>query len=203
MTSSDKRQTHSRNLISSLVHAFFATRDEAYLRYMQEGVFFAAAGRIEEGLIAGLTLHEHMAMVMSDSPTIDWQAARIHAQAQIERYNVRGRVESYIEELSGGNQQRALMGLLREKASLLILQQPTRGLDVDSARHIWTQLLERRSVGTAILFDSAELDELVTYSDRIVAFHAGHFYEVPDVSKTNMDELGHLIGGSFEKAEQH
>ena len=93
------------------------------------------------------------------------------------------------------------MGLLPEKAALLILQQPTRGLDVDSARHIWTQLLERRHAGTAILFDSAELDELVTYSDRIIAFHAGHFYEVPDVSKTNIDELGHLIGGSFESDE--
>ena len=195
--------TQRQNFIASLAHAFFATRDEAYLRYMEEGVFFAAAGRTEEGLIAGLTLHEHMAMVMRDSPNVDWQAARYHAQVQIERYNVRGRVENFVEELSGGNQQRVLIGLLPEKASLLILQQPTRGLDVDSARHIWRQLLERRHSGTAILFDSAELDELVTYSDRIFAFYAGHFYEVPDVSKTSMDELGHLIGGSFEKAGHH
>jgi general nucleoside transport system ATP-binding protein len=203
ITSSRKRQSYRGNIIQSLIHPLFATRDEAYLRYMQAGVFFAAAGRIEEGLIAGLTLHEHMAMVMSDNRNIDWQSARLHAEAQIKRYQVRGRVESYVEELSGGNQQRVLMGLLPEKASLLILQQPTRGLDVDSARHIWSHLLERRHAGTAILFDSAELDELVTYSDRIFAFHAGHFYEVPDVSKTNMDELGHLIGGSFEQTEHH
>jgi ABC-type uncharacterized transport system ATPase subunit len=201
MTSSGKQQSPSWSRIGSFINTLFAARDETYLRYLHEGVFFAAAGRIEEGLIAGLTLQEHTALVMSDNLHIDWQAAHQHAQTQIERYHVRGRVENYIEELSGGNQQRVLMGLLPEKASLVILQQPTRGLDVDSARHIWTQLLERRHTGTAILFDSAELDELVTYSDRIVAFYAGHFYEVPDVSKTNIDELGHLIGGSFESDE--
>jgi simple sugar transport system ATP-binding protein len=79
----------------------------------------------------------------------------------------------------------------------MILEQPTRGLDVDSARWIWQQLLTRRANGTAIIFSSAELDELVAYSDRILVFYAGRVCEVPDTNRTTIDELGHLIGGNF------
>ncbi|MEO0560961.1 MAG: sugar ABC transporter ATP-binding protein, partial [Chloroflexota bacterium] len=106
-----------------------------------------------------------------------------------------------IEALSGGNQQRVLMALLPDKPRLLVLENPTRGLDVDSARSIWAQLLARRNYGTSILFYSPDLDELVAYSDRIFVFYAGRVMEVPDVRKTNVDELGRLIGGQFEEAQ--
>jgi simple sugar transport system ATP-binding protein len=82
----------------------------------------------------------------------------------------------------------------------MVLEQPTRGLDVDSARWIWQQLLMRRANGTAIIFSSPELDELVTYSDRILVFYAGRVCEVPDTSRASSDEIGRLIGGQFEGA---
>ncbi|MFN8373710.1 MAG: ATP-binding cassette domain-containing protein [Anaerolineae bacterium] len=170
-----------------------------YRTFMQQGVIFAAAGRIEEGLIAGLTLTEHMALIRErESMLINWDRARRMTADQIQYYHVRGRPENNIEMLSGGNQQRALMALLPEGARVLILEQPTRGLDVDSAGYIWKQLLLRQGdVGTAIIFSSAELDEIVTYSDRILVFYAGKIFEVPDVANINIDELGHMIGGKF------
>jgi simple sugar transport system ATP-binding protein len=158
---------------------------------------FGAAGRIEEGLIAGLTLTEHTALVADDGLRVDWKAVQERTLNQIERYRVKGRASDQIEQLSGGNQQRVLIGLLPDNPHLLILEQPTRGLDVDSARWIWKQLLERRKDGTAIIFNSAELDELVAYSDRIFVFYSGRIHEVPDVSQTSIEELGHLIGGEF------
>ena len=91
-----------------------------------------------------------------------------------------------------------MIGLLPDEPNLLILEQPTRGLDVDSARWIWTQLLERCQRGAAIIFNSSDLEELVTYSDRIFVFYAGRVHEVPDVSDTNIDQLGHMIGGEFK-----
>ena len=117
--------------------------------------------------------------------------------ARIEHYRIKGRSADNIEQLSGGNQQRVLIGLLPDDPKLLILEQPTRGLDVDSARWIWTQMLERCQRGAAIIFNSSDLEELVTYSDRIFVFYAGRVHEVPDVSHTSIDELGHLIGGEF------
>lgn len=170
---------------------------QPYRNFLQRGVVFGAAGRVEEGLIAGLTLTEHTALVMDRERWIDWRKAAQLTQSRIRQYHVRGREGDRIEQLSGGNQQRVLLSLLPEKPALLILEQPTRGLDVDSAQWIWRQLLERRRHGTSILFSSAELEELVTYSDRIFVFYAGAIYEVPNVSTVTIDKLGHLIGGEF------
>jgi simple sugar transport system ATP-binding protein len=84
----------------------------------------------------------------------------------------------------------------------MVLEQPTRGLDVDSSRWIWQQLMARRANGTAIIFSSPDLDELVEYCDRILVFYAGRVFEIPDARQTTIDELGRLIGGHFEDQEQ-
>lgn len=173
--------------------------DQPYRRFLQRGVAFGAAGRLEEGLVAGLTLTEHIAIVTERKALVDWRRAARHTAAQMKTYDVRGRPESRIETLSGGNQQRMLMALMPEQPVVMVLEQPTRGLDVDSARWIWQQLLSRQARGTAILFSSPELDELVAYSDRILVFYTGQVFEVPDARHTNADEIGHLIGGSFKE----
>ncbi len=110
---------------------------------------------------------------------------------------MRGRPESHIETLSGGNQQRWLLSLLPADARILILEQPTRGLDVDSARWIWQQLLACREQGAAILFSSAELEEILMYSDRVLAFFAGQVTEFRNVEQLTSEVLGYAIGGKL------
>ncbi len=173
--------------------------NSSYRQLFRRGCVFGAAGRLEEGLIAGLSLTEHTALVVDAKLQIDWKSVEKHTADRIDRYRVKGRSADTIEQLSGGNQQRVLIGLLPDDPKLLILEQPTRGLDVDSARWIWTQLLERCQRGAAIIFNSSDLEELVTYSDRIFVFYAGQVHEVPDVSQTTIDELGHMIGGEFHQ----
>ncbi|MBL8156090.1 MAG: ATP-binding cassette domain-containing protein [Anaerolineae bacterium] len=172
---------------------------KSYRQFLASGVAFGAAGRLEEGLVGGLTLTEHIALVGEPRPLIDWKQARQSCESQLKLYDVRGRPESRIETLSGGNQQRMLMALMPEHPTLMVLEQPTRGLDVDSARWIWKQLLGRREGGAAILFSSPDLDEIVTYSDRILVFFAGRVMEIRDASRTSIDELGRWIGGHFEE----
>jgi ABC-type uncharacterized transport system ATPase subunit len=176
---------------------------KSYGQFLRHGVAFGAAGRLEEGLVAGLTLTEHVALVTENDMWVDWKRARRYTDNQIKHYKVHGRPESTIETLSGGNQQRMLMGLMPSLPLLMVLEQPTRGLDVDSSRWIWQQLLMRRDLGTAILFSSPDLDELVEYSNRILVFYAGHVFEIPDARRTTIDELGRLIGGHFEEAAAH
>lgn len=183
-------------------HVFIDQQDmtgKPYRYYLHCEVAFGAAGRLEEGLVAGLTLTEHIALTENNGQMLHWGRARERTDTQLKHYNVRGRSESRVEELSGGNQQRLLMALLPKQPVLLALEQPTRGLDVDSARWIWQQLLARRAAGTAILFTSPDLDELVAYSDRILVFYAGSTVEIPDANRTTIDELGRLIGGHFEE----
>jgi simple sugar transport system ATP-binding protein len=171
----------------------------SFHRFLAAGAAFSAAGRLEEGLIAGLTLTEHTALMTEQSPIIDWERARRQTSTRIETYHVRGTPESQIEQLSGGNQQRMLMALMPETSVLLALEQPTRGLDVDSARWIWQQLLVRRDIGASIIFSSPDLDELVTYSDRILVFYAGRVTEIPDARLATIDQLGRLIGGHSDE----
>ena len=65
------------------------------------------------------------------------------------------------------------------------MEHPTRGLDIESAAWVWSQLLERRTDGTAIVFASADLDELLRYSDRIAVFFEGRIIEVVDAAATD------------------
>lgn len=167
--------------------------------FLRQGVVFGAAGRLEEGLIAGLTLVEHFALAKENRPVVNYARARQVTAARIEHYDIRGRADDNIEALSGGNQQRVLMAMLPDTPTAMILEQPTRGLDVDSAAWIWEQLVEKCQAGAALLFSSADLDELITYSDRIIVCYAGKLFFVDDPAAMTVNRLGHLIGGAFEE----
>ena len=78
-----------------------------------------------------------------------------------------------VDQLSGGNQQRFMFAMLNSPLKLILLEHPTRGLDVRSTDWIWEQLYKRRQEGTAIVFLSADLDEVVDRSDRIAVFFGG------------------------------
>jgi general nucleoside transport system ATP-binding protein len=170
--------------------------DHSYHAFAKKGVAFLPAGRIEEGLIHGMTLTEHFALTMpGKTPWINWAQARRITQERIDHFNVKGRPGSPIQTLSGGNQQRFALALLPGDLRLLLLEHPTRGLDVESANYIWEQLLQRRAQGTAIVFISAELDEIVAYSDRILVFFGGRATLVDDPEHMTAAHLGELIGG--------
>ena len=114
--------------------------------------------------------------------------AEEQAQSRIQEYSIHGAPDTRVESLSGGNQQRALLALLHPDLNLLLLEHPTRGLDIESTMWVWNQLLERRRRGSAIIFASADLDEIYEYSDRILVFSGGElvFYrskELPEGSR--------------------
>lgn len=168
----------------------------SYRDHLAAGVHYLPAGRLEEGLVAGLTIEEHVALTELDqSFFIDWEAAETAAQASIDDFNVKGKPESPAESLSGGNQQRLLLALMPDNVRLLLMEHPTRGLDIESAEYVWTKILQRRADGTAIVFASADLDELLTYSDRILVCFSGRVFRELDAAATDGEELGYLIGG--------
>jgi ABC-type uncharacterized transport system ATPase subunit len=167
-----------------------------YRDFLKSGVTFLPAGRLEEGLVAGMTLTEHFVLSGADRRFfIDWHAAQTRTEQHIKQYSIKGRPQSVAEALSGGNQQRLLLAMLPPQLQVLLMEHPTRGLDIESAQWVWEQLLARRKDGTAIVFASADLDELLQYSDRILVFFAGRVLQVLDAAKTTADQLGFLIGG--------
>jgi ABC-type uncharacterized transport system ATPase subunit len=168
----------------------------SYHRMRDAGIAYLPAGRLEEGLVAGLNITEHLALTEPGKGfMVDWRFFTQKAQERIDRYQIIGRPETYVDALSGGNQQRALFALLRSRLKLILLEHPTRGLDVRSAHWIWQLLFEQVAEGTSILFMSADLDELIERSDRIAAFSGGVMSRVVSAQETTTEELGRMIGG--------
>ncbi len=182
---------------------WLSKQDVSHLPYfarMRLGIAFGSAGRLEEGLTAGLSIADHFALTLPGGFWVDRPAVRAQAKQAIDHYRIKGYADSPVETLSGGNQQRVLLALLPRNLKLLLLENPTRGLDVESARWVWDQLLERREQGTTIIFTSPELDEITEHSNRIGVFYAGQFTLIDDPSHMTMTRLGELIGGKGELA---
>lgn len=167
-----------------------------YRELLRRGIIYLSAGRTEEGLVGGLTLLEHQALVTPTRlPVINWLAMWRAIRERITRFNIKGRPLLPVQKLSGGNQQRLALALLPDELRVLFLDNPMRGLDVESAARIWSFLLERRARGTAIIFASPDLDEVIEYSDRVLVFSAGNVTLVEDPAALTTAHLGQLIGG--------
>jgi simple sugar transport system ATP-binding protein len=169
-----------------------------YRELLSRGVAYLPAGRLEEGLVSGLTLMEHAALAYrTPYPWVNWLSAWRRSQQAIKDFAIKGRPLHQIQTLSGGNQQRVSLSLLPERLRLLLLENPTRGLDVESAQRIWSLLLKRREKGTAIIFSSPDLDEVIDQSDRILVFSSGQVTLVEDPEHMTTTRLGELIGGKL------
>lgn len=164
--------------------------------YRAAGVHYLPADRLVEGLVGALSLTDHFVLRDATSrPHINRQSAQALAQMAITDYAIKARPATPIASLSGGNQQRAMLALLPPHCTGLLLDQPTRGLDMVSARSVWQRLLSRRDVGTALVFASADFDELLLYSDYVLVFYAGGVsHPLPRASLTGA-RLAELIGG--------
>lgn len=169
---------------------------KSYRNFINAGISYVPAARLEEGLIPGLTLAEHFALLdKSQGFFVNHDKTQTTAQARIGDFFIRGTPESRIEELSGGNQQRALLALMHDPLKLVLVEHPTRGLDIESSIWIWSKLKERCKQGTAIIFISSDLEEVLHYSDRILVFFGGKVSHPIDAATTGVDQLGQLIGG--------
>ena len=169
---------------------------QSHHAFKKEGVVYLPAARLEQGLVPGLSLAEHF--ILSEGGGgffIDRRAATALAEERISAYNIKGTPGSTVESLSGGNQQRMLLALLRTPLSLILLEHPTRGLDIESTIYIWSLLKQRCAQGTSIVFVSADLDEVLEYSDRVLVFFAGRVSPPLPADSLSVAELGELIGG--------
>jgi len=164
--------------------------------FKKAGVVFLPTSRLEEGLMPDLSITEHFALQdRSRGVVVRWQAALETARLKIKKFRVRGTPDSVVESLSGGNQQRLLLSLLSKESILLLLEQPTRGLDVESALWVWQHLHKYCLRKTAVVFSSSDIEEIFMVADRILVFFDGRI--VQDVRKqdTTISDLARAIAG--------
>jgi simple sugar transport system ATP-binding protein len=153
------------------------------------GLAHLSGDRERAGLVPGFTLAENLILKGShDDPrffprgVLDLAAARAAARKIADRYDIRPPDPDLdIASFSGGNAQKlAVARELEGEPAALVAVNPTRGLDVGSARFVHSELLAVASAGSAVLLVSTELEEVLTLADRMVALVRGSLVPVPD-----------------------
>lgn len=98
--------------------------------------------------------------------------------------------------MSGGNQQKAVVGReLTRKHKILVVAQPTRGLDIGAIEYIHSRILAEKNEGNAVLLISYELSEVMSLADRIVVLHAGKITGNVSAKNVNRELLGLMMAG--------
>ncbi len=120
-----------------------------------------------------------------------------HVRGLMDRFEIRATGPSApAKSLSGGNQQKLIVGReLAKDPTVIVAAQPTRGLDIGSARYIRQTLLDMRENGRAILLVSADLDEVLAHADRVAIMFEGRFMEVCSPDELDRERVGMLMGG--------
>lgn len=125
-----------------------------------------------------------------------------YADTLIEQFDVRSGQgkDTLTRSMSGGNQQKAIIAReIDRSCDLLVIVQPTRGLDVGAIEYIHKRIVEERDKGKAIFLISLELDEILNLSDRIAVIHDGELYGLVQRKDTDENELGLMMSGSVKK----
>jgi simple sugar transport system ATP-binding protein len=130
----------------------------------------------------------------------DDDAIARHARTLVEQFDIRTPSPFVpVETLSGGNQQKVIIAReLNGVDRLLVVAQPTRGLDVGSIEFIHRRIIEMRDQGAGVLLVSAELDEVLNLSDRIGVIYRGTIVGTFDRADTTRDRLGLLMASGHD-----
>ena len=147
---------------------------------IRAGLALAPEDRKLQGLVIEMTVRENLSLATlrrDQRPVgfLDFAKERAISEEMVERMRVKtpsdGQVVRY---LSGGNQQKVVLGKwLAMKPKLLLLDEPTRGIDVGAKREIYALMEELASSGVAILFASSEMEEILGMADRAIVMHEG------------------------------
>ena len=156
---------------------------------------FLPADRLREGLIAGLSIREHHLLGGKAPFFISHASGRDIADQAINTYSILGTTETPAEGLSGGNQQRLLLSLIPEGARLILLENPTRGLDVHSGQWTWMNLRNRLPENGAIVFASPDLEEIMKQSTRVLVFFNGRIILDRATGETDYQEISRAVTG--------
>ncbi|MBB5058787.1 simple sugar transport system ATP-binding protein [Granulicella aggregans] len=166
------------------------------------GLAYVPADRRNVGSVADLSIADNAMLTQPRSNTrhslFNKTLIRARAQTIITRFGVRGaNDETHASKLSGGNLQKVILGReIMSAPKVLVVEQPTRGLDVGAIESIWAELLRERAKGTAILLVSAELEELLNLADRIAVMYEGRIVGVVDPASATAEQLGMMMAGT-------
>ena len=167
-----------------------------YHAFKNQGVTYLPGSRLEHGLIPGLNIAQHVSLQDKQKGFfVKRRHAVLGAKIRIADFRIKAEPGSLVESLSGGNQQRLLLSFLPADPVLLLLDNPTRGLDMESVFWVWKYLHQYSQRKASIIFSSSELDEILMNADRVLVFFDGAVIKDTRTDQTDTQELGRAIAG--------
>jgi general nucleoside transport system ATP-binding protein len=179
-----------------------SVRGKSVRSILEKGVGYVPEDRQKNGLVSEFSIEENL--------MLNGSFTKPYAKGLGIAFGTRGRLaEERVKEfdvrttsaltpagkLSGGNQQKVVLAReLSREVDLLIVSQPTRGVDVGSIEFIHERLVEERNAGKAVLLISTELDEVLALADRIAVMYRGRIVGIVD-TKTDRAKLGQMMAG--------
>ena len=167
----------------------------------QAGLHFVPEERLGRGAVPSLSLAHNLLLTRSEAISsggwIDTQALQTQAQKIIQKFNVKANgAQAPAQSLSGGNLQKFLVGReIDAKPKVLLVSQPTWGVDVGAAAQIRSELLALRDAGCAVLVVSEELDELFEISDRLYVMANGQISPSVQRKDATVAQIGEWMSG--------
>jgi ABC-type uncharacterized transport system ATPase subunit len=170
---------------------------------LEMGITYITEDRMHDGFLPkanvaqNLILGYHRQEPYHQRGLMDWRNIFRMSRDLILRYNIKTRgPEETGANLSGGNIQRVLIArAFSRPAKLMIMHNPTRGLDIPSIDFVYTNLLERKRQGMATLILSENLDELLLLCDRIAVIYRGEIAGILDRNQFEKYEIGRMMSG--------
>ena len=173
------------------------------------GLAHVPEDRLATGVCAPADITDNLIVGKEKDPRFSWKrihmkrkAIRAYAQEIFQRFDIRGAgVDTAVGSLSGGNMQKVVVA--REfsfDTPVLIISQPTRGVDIGAMDFIHQQIMQKRNAGCAILLVSADLDELLRLSDRLLTIYEGRItgeFQAGDIDKREISY--YMTGGRKEE----
>ncbi|BAP41125.1 ABC-type sugar transport system, ATPase component [Pseudomonas sp. StFLB209] len=169
---------------------------------IRKGLALLTEDRKDTGIFACLSVQENMEVAVLSSHTSSGfvQQQRLHELCEEMRTQLRVKTPSLdqcIANLSGGNQQKALLARwLMTHPRILILDEPTRGIDVGAKAEIYRLIAALAGEGLAVIMISSELPEVLGMSDRVMVMHEGQVTGVLDREEATQERVMHLASGN-------
>ena len=168
------------------------------------GFAFVPEERMLHGAVAEFSVSENMMLLNHDSEEfsrfgfLKLPALRERADRLVKYCDVKTpSIDTATSALSGGNIQKLIMAReLSAEPAVLLVAQPTRGVDIGAAEYIHERLIAQREQGTAVLVVSEDLDEVLALADRVAVMFEGWIVAVIDRSECTVEDLGLLMAGA-------
>ena len=180
-----------------------ATKDMHPHAVHEAGVSHIPEDREKHGLVSSYSISDNLILNQFDQEPFargwfrNMGEIRKNADLLVKKFDIRTTSPAALaSSLSGGNKQKVVIAReLSQDLQVLIAAQPTRGVDVGSIEFIHKQLIAARDKGAGVLLVSAELDEIISLSDRIAVMSAGKIVAIIDSKGADRDYIGRLMAG--------